>query len=177
SSLTFHTPTPYFVIIRGPLGSGKTTVARRLAGEIGAEYFSIDQALEDRGVDHVGPDEECIPALNFLAAQEAMLPSIRESLARGRPVIVDGNFYHREQIDHLVRALPFPNAIFALEAPVELCIARDRARSKPLGEDAARAVHHLVSRFHAGIAIDAAKSADAVLGAIMEQLSGINNGV
>lgn len=167
----------YFVIIRGPLGSGKTTVARRLAQQIGAEYFSIDQALEDLELDRVGPDEECIPARNFLAAQEAMLPRIREWLARGRSVIVDGNFYHREQIDHLVRALPFSNAIFTLETPIEVCIARDRARSKPLGEDAARAVHHLVSRFSAGTSIDATKSIDAVLGAIIEQLPGINVGV
>jgi len=161
---------PYFVIIRGPLGSGKTTVARRLAGDTGAEYFSVDRELEDRGLDRVGPDEECIPVRNFLAAQEAILPSIRASLVRDRPVIIDGNFYHREQIDHLVRALPFPNAIFTLEAPLEVCIARDRARDKPLGEAATRAVHHLVSQFSAGITIDSTKSVGEVLSAIIERL-------
>jgi shikimate kinase len=32
----------YFVIIRGPLGVGKTTIAKRLAKQLNAKYISID---------------------------------------------------------------------------------------------------------------------------------------
>ena len=35
------------IVIRGPLGVGKTTVARALAEQLSALYISIDQVLED----------------------------------------------------------------------------------------------------------------------------------
>ena len=36
----------YFIIVRGPLGVGKSTIAKRLAKALKAEYISIDSALE-----------------------------------------------------------------------------------------------------------------------------------
>jgi len=36
----------YYVIIRGPLGVGKTTISRSLAKSIGAMVVSIDQIAD-----------------------------------------------------------------------------------------------------------------------------------
>lgn len=52
--------------------------------------------------------------------------------------------------------------IFTLKAPVEVCIERDKNRAETYGEDAARAVHSLVSRFDYGMVIDATQPCDII---------------
>jgi hypothetical protein len=69
-------------------------------------------------------------------------------------VILDGCFYHRKQIAHLYDNLPHRHFAFTLKAPVEVCIQRDRGRELVFGEEAARAVHEMVSGFDEGIVID-----------------------
>lgn len=140
------------ILIRGALGVGKTTVAKDVAKKLNAEYFSIDRILEELQLDK--SDGECIPAKNFIAAQEHTLPQIKASLTNGRSVVIDGNFYHKEQIEFFNQHFKTNVRIFTLHAPVEVCIERDSKRKKPYGEDAARAVHSLVSRFDAGVVID-----------------------
>ena len=41
----------YFIIIRGPLGIGKSTIAKALAEILKAEYIAIDKVLEENGLD------------------------------------------------------------------------------------------------------------------------------
>ena len=36
------------ILIRGPLGIGKTTIAKLLAKKLGAERFHIDKVLEEK---------------------------------------------------------------------------------------------------------------------------------
>jgi hypothetical protein len=69
-------------------------------------------------------------------------------------VVFDGNFYHREQIDHLSKALPTEGVVLTLNASLPVCIARDAERAHTYGEGAAAAVHWLVSRIEAGIPIE-----------------------
>ena len=41
----------YFIIIRGPLGSGKSTITQKIAKILRAEYIPIDRILdEDAGL-------------------------------------------------------------------------------------------------------------------------------
>lgn len=154
------------ILIRGPLGVGKTIVSRTLAEKLGASYVSIDRTLEELNLDK--SDGECIPAKNFLAAQEHVLPQIKDALDSGKNVIIDGNFYHKAQIEHFAEHFGEQLRIFTLHASIEVCIERDGKRRQPYGEDATRAVHWLVSRFEAGTIIDTEdKSVDQVANEIL----------
>ena len=146
----------YFIIIRGPLGIGKSSIAEELAKRLDALYVPIDEVLERHGLDKIG-DEGCIPLVNFLKADECILPDVQKAFAEGKIVIFDACFYHREHIEHIIEELNAPHYVFTLKAPVEICIERDHQRQKTHGEAATRAVHSLVSRFEYGTTIDVAK--------------------
>ena len=90
---------PKVIIIRGSLGVGKSIISKLLVEQLHGYYVSIDTVLEELGLDKV--EGECIPAKNFIAANEHVLPQIKNSLEDGMNVIVDGNFYHKKQLDHL----------------------------------------------------------------------------
>jgi shikimate kinase len=160
----------YFIIIRGPLGCGKSTISRELAGRLNAEYVSIDKLLEENNLDKISPKEECIPAKNFIKANEMIIPKAKQLLQKNKIVIFDACFYHKEPIEHLIQNLQFQHYVFTLKASVETCIERDRKRGKTHGEAAARAVHKLVSRFDYGIIIDITKPIDESIEEIMSYL-------
>ena len=158
------------LLIRGPLGVGKTTVAKLLSARLNACYISVDSILDEYGLDK---GKNGIPARNFIRANELALPTARDALATGQPVIFDGNFYYKTPIWHLRRSLPPPFFIFTLQAPVEVCIERDSGRALVYGPDSASWVHYLVSRFEAGIPIDTVgKSEIQVVEAILAHLNG-----
>ena len=146
----------YFIVIRGPLGVGKTTASKELARVLDGEHISIDILLEEHGLDRGDEDEGCIPAKNFVKGNEMIIPTIKRLLENGKVVILDGCFYHKEQIEHLNESLPYQHCVFTLKAPVEVCIERDKGRERVYGEDAARAVHWMVSMFDEGIVINTA---------------------
>ena len=140
------------IIIRGPLGVGKSTVATKLAQELNAYYVSIDSILKENDLDKV--EGEGIPIKNFLKGNEIAMPQIKEALEDEKPVIVDGCFYHKEQIEHFIENLPVEHIVFTLKAPVETCISRDKGKDLSYGEGAAMAVHNMVSRFDYGTIIE-----------------------
>ena len=139
----------YFIIIRGPLGVGKSTVSKKLADFLDGIYISIDSVLEKHDLDKI-ENEESIPIKNFLAGNDIIIPEIKQGITKNTPVVIDGNFYHSEQIEHLIEQVPYNHYVFTLKAPLETCIKRDQNRTKPCGRDAATAVHNLVSRFDYG---------------------------
>ncbi|MBI2661984.1 AAA family ATPase [Candidatus Woesearchaeota archaeon] len=145
----------YFIIIRGPLGIGKSSVAKELSEILNAEYISIDSIIEELGLDKVPETEECIPAKNFIKAEEYVLLKVKKRLDDGKIIVFDGNFYHKEQIEHLLNNLwDYEHYIFTLKASLKVCIERDKQRTKLYGILAATAVHNLVSRFDYGIIIN-----------------------
>ncbi len=144
----------YYIIIRGPLGIGKSTVSRNLANILNGAYVSVDDVLEENGLDQVDENEGKIPVKNFIKGNEIVLSKIKQYLDDGKVVIIDGNFYHREQIEHFENNLPFKQYVFTLKAPLEVCIARDVGRKNSYGQDATTAVYNLVSAFDYGTAID-----------------------
>jgi len=143
------------LILRGPLASGKTTIAHKLCTRLNAQYISIDVVLEERDLDVVPTGASCISVANFLKANEIVLPAIQIALEAGKDVVVDACFYHREPLEQLLEALSCPCHVFTLKAPVEVCIERDKCRDVSHGEGAARAVHSLVNQFDYGVVIDA----------------------
>ena len=142
----------YCVIIRGPLGVGKTTVAQALAERLGAHYISIDAVLAAHDLDQ--SDGECIPAENFIRANELALPQAKAALNAGQVVIFDGNFYHSQQLAQLTQQVAVPVYGFTLRAPLSVCVERDRQRQRTYGIGAATAVYTLVSRVEYGIDIN-----------------------
>jgi predicted kinase len=156
----------YYVIVRGPLGVGKTACAERLAQQIGAEYISIDRILDEHGLWESGRLSE------FLRANRVAAARAQPCLARGRPVVFDGNFYWRSQLKDLIGRLPYPHYVYTLEAPLTVCIERDRRRDPPHGEQGARAVYAKSTRFAYGIAIDANRPIAAVVRDLRSRIPG-----
>ena len=141
------------LIIRGPLGIGKTTVARLLCQRLNALYLSVDEILDENGLDR---GSNGIPARNFWRANELSLPAAREALEAGRGVVYDGNFYYISQIRHLLRRLPGSAYVFTLQAPLEVCIARDAGRAHVYGVDSTSWVFFLAGRVKEGIPVETA---------------------
>lgn len=143
----------YYVIIRGPLGCGKTTISEKLSKLLKATHFPVDRVLDEHGLttDH---EEGYISQRSFIKANEIIASQARPILNHGQHVVFDGNFYWKSQVDDLITRLQFPHYVFTLKAPLALCIARDKARPKTHGEDAARAVYAKSTEFDYGTIID-----------------------
>lgn len=137
------------IVIRGPLGVGKTTVSKILAQNLHARYISLDQILDDNKL--VPPNADGIPLESYLKANEIIL-----NIAHGNEnhLIVDGCFYYQEQIDDLKRKFDNDVEIFTLISDVEKCIERDSKRLKVYGEDSTRYVHMVTTKIRAGHEID-----------------------
>ncbi len=143
----------FYIIIRGPLGCGKSTIARKLSKLIKAKYFAVDKVLKENGLEN---DLEAgyISQKSFKKANGIIAPQAKKILDSGKPIVFDGNFYWKSIIDDLIKRLNFPHHVFTLKAPLEVCITRDKERGKTHGVDAARAVYEKSTEFDYGTAIN-----------------------
>jgi len=159
----------FYVIIRGPLGCGKSTIAERLSKILKAKYFAVDRVLEEHDLEN---DWEAgyISQKSFKRANEIIAPQAQKILDSGKPVVFDGNFYWKSLIDDLIQKLDFPHHVFTLKAPLEVCIERDRQRGKTHGEDAARAVYKKSTEFEYGTVIDINRPLDECVKEILSYL-------
>ena len=83
----------YFVMIRGPAASGKTTIAKILAKQLKAHYISFDKIMAKHKLDVI---KKCdIPEKNFIKGNEIAIKEADKYLRKGKPVIFDGCFYHK----------------------------------------------------------------------------------
>lgn len=139
----------FYILIRGPLGIGKSTVSVRLARELRGRCISIDRILEHHSLWESGRLSE------FLRANRFAVGRARPLLARSTPVIFDGNFYWKTQIEELIGRLGEPHFVFTLEAPLAICVERDRRRPHPYGPRAVAEVYAKSTRFDYGIAVEA----------------------
>jgi len=144
-----------YLIIRGPLGCGKSTISKVLAKKLGAEYISVDKILEENNLDNDW-EEGYISQKSFLEANRIIEKLAKESLAKNNLVIIDGNFYWKSQILDLEKRLG-EVTVFTLKAPLEVCIKRDSLRKEKHGEKAAREVYKKVNEFDFGEIIDITK--------------------
>jgi len=145
----------FYIIIRGPLGVGKTTISKEIAKTLKAKIFHIDKILEEIKLDKVDENLGCIPSKNFLKADEFILPQIKELLDKGKAIIIDGCFYHKEQLEDLKENLKnYKGYIFTLKASLETCTSRDSNRAKSYGSGASEVVYKLVSKFDYGDVIN-----------------------
>ena len=143
----------YYIIIRGPLGCGKSTIAKELSKILEAKCFLIDEVVDKHKL-FKDKEEGYISQNTFIKANEIIVPEAKKILNKGTPVIFDGNFYWKSQIEDLVKRLKYPHRIFTLKAPLKVCIDRDKKREKALGKDAARVVYKKTTEFDYGTIID-----------------------
>ncbi len=150
----------YFIIIRGPAGVGKTTVAKKLSARLGGVYVSFDKLMKKHKLDKI--EGGCIIEKNFIKANGIAIPKATKSIRKGKIVVFDGCFYQKSQIEHLIKNMPFNNCVFTLNAALDECISRDKKRGSKtrIGAKRVRDVHNLVSRFEYGVAIDTAKKTE-----------------
>ncbi|HIH11943.1 TPA: ATP-binding protein [Candidatus Woesearchaeota archaeon] len=146
----------FLIIIRGPLGIGKSTLAHHLAKKINAKIIAIDRVLDKHNLTR-HKERGFISQKSFIKANVLMIPKIKAYFKKGFPVIVEGNFYWKSQIDDLLQRIKQPTFVFTLKAPLPLCIERDRTRSQTCGKDAARVVYKKSTEFKYGIMIDVSK--------------------
>ena len=155
---------PKIIVIRGPLGVGKTTIAKVLSEKIEAEYLSLDKILAENDLE--GTDG--IPVENFLKANEIIFNLIKGS---EKSFVVDGCFYYAEQIEDLKKKFENDMVIFSLISSVEKCIERDSKRKLVYGEGATRYVHMITMKVREGIEIDNEDlTVDETLGVVLEKL-------
>ena len=160
----------FYIIIRGPLGCGKTTISKKLAKEIGAEYFSVDKVLEENELTSDW-EEGYISQKSFLKSNQILLPKIKDYLNKGIPVIIDGNFYWKSQIEDLIKNLNFKAYIFTLKAPLEVCINRDKIRKERHGKKAAEEVYQKVLEFDFGETLNVDRSIEECLKKLFSRIS------
>jgi adenylate kinase family enzyme len=158
----------YFIIIRGPAASGKTTIAKMLSKKLNGRRISIDDLLRKNKLDKI--EGECIPLKNFIKASDIVIPDALKNLKKSVVIIFDGNFYHRSQINDIIKRVKYPHFVFTLKADVVECVKRDKKR-KGIGKKSVEDVHKLVSKFNVGYIIDTTnKTKSEVMREIIEKI-------
>ncbi|MFA6587561.1 MAG: ATP-binding protein [Patescibacteria group bacterium] len=163
----------YYIIIRGPLGCGKSTISERLAMAFNAEHISVDRVLDDHGLTD-DKEDGYISQASFKRANEIITPKAKEFLDNGKTIVFDGNFYWKSQLDDLIQRLDYPHYVFTLKVPLELCIVRDHKRDKTHGKDAAEAVYAKSTSFEYGMPIDATGTIDETINKICSFIPALN---
>lgn len=141
---------PAYIIIEGPIGVGKTSLARRLAATFGSELLlerAEDNPFLERFYQH--PRQAALPTqLSFLVQRVQQVAHLRQGdMFRGRLVsdflldkdrlfaqltLDDDELHLYEQVyDHLVVAAPRPDLVIYLQAPVEVLLERIKKRGIP----------------------------------------------
>ncbi len=143
----------FIIIIRGPLGCGKSTIAKELAKKLHAKCIHIDKILDEHNLTK-DREEGYTSQKSFMKANTIIAPKAKKMLESGISVIFDGNFYWKSQIEDLMKKVKGKWYVFTLKAPLEVCIARDIERGRTHGEDAARVVYKKATEFDYGIIID-----------------------
>ncbi len=138
----------FYLIVRGPAGVGKTTVAKKLATKLKAVYISFDKIREKHGI---GLSEK-----QRIKANNVTIPLALKKLQSGKIVVFDGVFYHSSQLRHLITALPFQHFVFTLTASVEEVVKRDAKRRGKgrMGKIKVRSFYPVVAKFKPGIIIN-----------------------
>jgi broad-specificity NMP kinase len=143
----------FYIIIRGPLGCGKSTISERIAKILKAKYFAVDRYLDKHNLTE-DKEEGYISQKSFFKVNEVISKEAKPLLKKGKPIVFDGNFYWKSVLDDLISKIKSPHYVFTLKAPLRVCIERDSKRDKTHGKDAAQAVYKKSTSFTYGTTID-----------------------
>jgi len=143
----------YFIIIRGTSSVGKSTISKELAKKIKARVYHYDRIMKGFGFNYI-PGEKWIPLEKFLKADGIMIPKFRDRLKKGENLILDGNFYHKKQIDNLIKELDFKHFVFTLHASLDECVKRNFERGGKMAKEVIKEVFDVMPEYDYGINIE-----------------------
>lgn len=135
---------PLIYLITGGTGAGKTTYALKLADEIGAIRFSIDDWMTTLfWMDSPNPISHEW-AMSRIGRCEAMIwDNATQALKRDLPVILDLGFTkasHRQKFKELAEGAGFKSELHWVDVPAEERWARVQTRNTERGETFAMTV-------------------------------------
>ena len=138
----------FYIILRGPAGAGKTTIAKRLAQIYGGHHINIDKVKKSLGLKHSEREK--------LEANKVVIQDASRYLDQGKVVIFDEVLYYKTQLTQLEQ-LPYESYVFSLIAPLDSCLERNRKRrqrgTRKTTDANIKLVHNLVSQLEKGIEI------------------------
>jgi len=152
----------FYVIIRGPLGCGKSTISETLSKDLKGKHIEVDRVLDENQLTE-DKEDGYISQKSFIKANEIIAKRSNELIRNGTPVVYDGNFYWESQIKDLIEKLDYPHYVFTLKCPLDICIDRDGRRDNPHGEEATRAVFDKSNSFDIGININVVQDINKVI--------------
>lgn len=164
-----ETPTfrPGKILLIGTLGSGKTTIAERLARDSGFPYTSIDHCRVKYGDGTIEGEERAWE--KFLVACRKPAPGILEFCGMG---------IHVEEVRDNLLCSTVPVSVIWLVLPLDTCIARASQRQKTIPYPFPWApVPYAVPLIHEGIDIawDIIWSREPGFHAVRQEFSGTNS--
>jgi predicted kinase len=117
---------PSVVLVTGPPASGKTTLARAIAGELGWPLFAKDD-IKETLFDTLGiGDREWSQRLGA-ASMELLAKLVREQLEAGRDVVAEANFRRPGELPECRVVQVF------CDAPADVLLERIRGRTRHPG--------------------------------------------
>jgi predicted kinase len=138
--------TPLLVVVTGPPGAGKTTLARALGIELRLPLVAKDDVKETL-FDALGWSDRAWSRRVGVATYDLLFLVLRELLRRGVAAIVESNFAEPEPL----RALPPHRAVQVFcSAPAELLLERYAARPRHPGHVDEVTIAEIEPRIRAG---------------------------
>jgi broad-specificity NMP kinase len=137
------------IVIRGPSGVGKTTVAKLVAAKLDVPIIHIDEVLHEHGLGYI-IGEPCIPEENFFKVNRIIEGDVKRKASKGH-IVMEGNFYHLSHIKDTEKLAPA--MWFTLNAPLQTCVERDSSRNG-IGETRIGNVYRNTTMFSYGTEID-----------------------
>lgn len=118
----------------GPMGSGKTTLALKIAKEKKANYYSLDKTIKEFNIPIRNINDY---EVHMVKALEMISEWAIQALMSGNPVVLDfgGGLGHWEWLKNIADSTNAYIEIYHFEVPLEVRLARVKKRNEEKPKD------------------------------------------